>query len=96
MHPYIRTTQADFLSNTISQFYSHYIREVCIDFQFINRLFNISIIQGIWKGVIDRILEDGILYLFNRMVCIADVRKEVIRGVVLARKVDQKVKFLTK
>lgn len=30
------------------------------------------------------------------MVCIADVRKEVIRGVVLARKVDQKVKFLTK
>lgn len=29
------------------------------------------------------------------MVCIADVRKEVIRGVVLARKVDQKVKILT-
>lgn len=71
------------------------MREICIDFQFINRLFNISVIQGIWKGVIDRIIEDGLLYLFNRMVCMADVRKEVIRGVVVVRTVDQKVKILT-
>lgn len=71
------------------------MREICIDFQFINRLFNISVIQGIWKGVIDRIIEDGLLYLFNRMVCMADVRKEVIRGVVVVRKVDQNVKILT-
>lgn len=71
------------------------MREICIDFQFINRLFNISVIQGIWKGVIDRIIEDGLLYLFNRMVCMADVRKEVIRGVVVVRKVDENVKILT-